>query len=270
MRKVLKILIAFIFGNPISFRLFRYLNRKKLTILAYHNVLERVDKVDANKPYMFVEKQEFENQMKILREFYVPISEEKIVSSIKTKKSWPNYSIWVTFDDGYRNNYENAWPILKKYKVPATFFIVTGKVFSGGGVEGEQRNYMSWDEIKKMRDNAFSFGAHSVSHRILSSLSEKDLEIEIKQSKRECDEKLNNPVVSFAYPYGKSKHYNRGSCNSLLKKNNFLMAVTTVGGNNSANLINEGWYELRRITVSVDDNIGIFKAKICTGCFWQK
>ncbi|MDR4507109.1 MAG: polysaccharide deacetylase family protein [Candidatus Brocadiaceae bacterium] len=64
--------------------------------------------------------------MKFLSQYYNPVGEKEIILFLEGKGQMPKYPVWVTFDDGYKDNYKNAYPIFKKYKIPATFFVTTG------------------------------------------------------------------------------------------------------------------------------------------------
>jgi len=109
----------------------RRLNKDKVTILAYHRVVD-LDQ----KPAPFYEKnvscspQIFEKQMIYLRSKFNLISLEDYVDARKSGTALPPSSVLITFDDGYRDVYENAYPILRKYKIPATLFVTVDFVES--------------------------------------------------------------------------------------------------------------------------------------------
>ena len=272
MKVILKKIIGGAVGNKLAFAWFKQLNRKKLIILCYHRVAQKKEAENIRPKGMCVDVESFAHQMRFLKRNYNPISETEIISEIKKKKKLPSYSVWVTFDDGYRDNFLNAYPILKRYWIPATFFVTTGyinkeAVPSEIQKENTDNLFMDWDEIREMCGNGFSIGAHTVSHKILSTLSEEDLAGEILGSKDEIGRRLNKKVSSFAYPRGKRADYDQ-RCIATLKNNGFKLAVTTKGGFNS--LISEASFNLRRVMLSCDDAFTFFKVKIITGSFWQK
>jgi len=102
-----------------------------LTILAYH----RVGSGDYFGPSGMSETVEsFEGQMRYLKNNYNPISLEQAIDLMKIKNKLPDNSVAITFDDGYKDNYTNAYPILKKYNIPATIFLTVGAIEENGAI----------------------------------------------------------------------------------------------------------------------------------------
>ncbi len=103
--------------------LFRYLNRRKIAILMYHGI---TDKQIIN--WTQVPAHEFKRQMKYIRRRCNPIALEKAVKISGNNFDDHNYSIVVTFDDGFKNNYTRAYPIMKTYDIPSIVFLTTSFV----------------------------------------------------------------------------------------------------------------------------------------------
>jgi peptidoglycan/xylan/chitin deacetylase (PgdA/CDA1 family) len=101
----------------------------------------------------------------------------------------------ITFDDGRKSVYEKAYPVLKKYDMPATLFVIT----SMPGTDSE--TYLSWQEIRTLADSGWEIGGHSHTHPNLTKISEADAVHEVEQSFRILSEKGFSPV-SFATPFG--------------------------------------------------------------------
>jgi len=119
----------------------------------------------------------------------------------------PAGTVVLTFDDGFENFYEHGYPVLRRYGLTATIFLVTdycGKDNSWPGQPAHvaRRPLLSWAQVKTMSEAGMVFGAHSRTHPDLTRLSSGGAESEIVASKRAIEQILKRPVESFAYPYG--------------------------------------------------------------------
>ena len=119
-------------------------------------------------------------------------------------------------------------------------------VFFPTGIEREVIS--SWDEVKEMSENGIDFGAHTITHPILTKVSPDQMRYEITQSKKEIVEKLGRPVTSFSYPNGMPADYNSETIN-ILKMNGFTCAVTGIP---RMVALKSDLYELGRIEPGVD------------------
>jgi peptidoglycan/xylan/chitin deacetylase (PgdA/CDA1 family) len=138
--------------------------------------------------------------------------------------------IAITFDDGFRNLYEHAFPVLQRHRFPATVFLVTDYC---GGLNSwpsqplaiAQQPLLSWDQIKEMSRAGIAFGSHTRSHPILTAVSECEAEKEIVGSKRTIEDATGQSVSAFAYPYG-SFH---DGLKKLARAHFSLACATTLG-----------------------------------------
>lgn len=106
----------------------------------------------------------------------------------------PEKPMLITFDDGYRDNYQNAFPILQQHNMVASFFIITG-IFSW-----EDR--MTPPQILEMSRAGMSIGSHTVSHRPLASLGIDEARTEMQSSKETLENILGKRIAAIAYPQG--------------------------------------------------------------------
>lgn len=107
----------------------------------------------------------------------------------------PSNPIIISFDDGWRNQFEYAFPILEKYGYPATFFIFTRSIGA--------RGFVTWDNVRTMRAAGMTVGSHSFSHPFLTRMTDPILLWnEIYGSKKELEKNLGVTVDEFAYPFG--------------------------------------------------------------------
>lgn len=103
----------------------KFINRKKIRVLMYHGVDERQTDFILDDPTLVISTKNFEEQIKYLSKSYNIISTHDLVAHIKNKISFPLNSVVITFDDGLKNNFINAFPILQKYNAKATIFLTT-------------------------------------------------------------------------------------------------------------------------------------------------
>lgn len=189
-------------------------------ILMYHSI-------DNNKEFFTVSPVEFERQMNYLKNNnFKVISLRELVNAIQNNKKILRKTVVITFDDGYLDNYEKAFPILKKYNFHATIFINTATIgTTTTGRHGTRLPILSKEQIKHLLEqNLIDFESHSHSHAKLSSLDISKAEAEIAISKDLLQEILGSKVTLFAYPYGDfnqqtvelTKKYFQAAC--LIKK----------------------------------------------------
>jgi len=250
-------------------------------ILAYHSI------GDGQKYFgMTLGPGVFEKQMEYLHKHYNLLSLADYCKSVEDDRAIPDNCIVITFDDGYMDNYTNAFPILKKYNIPATIFVSTDPVAKGEPLffdaivygiyntgrkylnleeygfprylinnsflkfkttgefnmlsqkmNSKERNllirrvldsldlnyenirgahiYLSWKEIMEMRQHGIEIGAHTKSHLCLPFLAEEEMKSEIFDCKDILEEKLGEPVKSFAYPYGGIQDFNENVKNTI-------------------------------------------------------
>jgi peptidoglycan/xylan/chitin deacetylase (PgdA/CDA1 family) len=119
----------------------------------------------------------------------------------------------ITFDDGYRDNYEQAFPLLQKYGAQATFFATVGFIERTPArvqlfAQPEELVPLTWEQAREMATAGMELGVHSYTHLNLAAAGPEDLKREVVEAKRVMEERLQQQVVSFAYPYGKKRHYN--------------------------------------------------------------
>ena len=119
----------------------------------------------------------------------------------------PERACVVTFDDGYRSVYEEAFPVLQRYGIAATVFLTVGGQRDGHPGQRlpalEQRSMLAWNEIREMQRAGIHFGAHTLTHPDLTRLAPEALEREVVDSKNAIEDALGSSVDSFAYPYGR-------------------------------------------------------------------
>ena len=146
------------------------------------------------------------------------------LDEIDSSRHW----VCITLDDGYRDNFTNAYPIFKRLNVPFAVFVTTGFVDNQREMwwyPGEQLG-IGTEELREMAtDPLCTIGAHTLSHPKLETLSQDEQHREIQQSKQWLESVLSKPVNHFSYPHGA---YNDASVN-ICRDLGFHTALTTNG-----------------------------------------
>jgi len=169
---------------------------KRIPILMYHYVEYVQDKGDTIRRSLDITPYIFERQIETLvNDGYAFITMSEVGEMFDGKRSVPDKPVVLTFDDGYRDFYTDAYPIIKKYHVKATAYIISG--FLG------YRNYMRDTEIQKVTaEGLVEIGAHTVHHANLKNAPPEEIQKEVRESKTALETLIGSPVVSFAYPNG--------------------------------------------------------------------
>ncbi len=152
---------------------------------------------DSRYPSTNIKKEQFLKHIdELLKPKYNVINIEKALLAINNLKLVKDRSVVITIDDAYSSVYNYAWPIFKKHNLPFTLFISTDVI------DNKTPGYMSWEEIRTLRDNGVTIGSQTKSHHHMFKLSKEKIIEELKISnKRFIDEIGSRPKI-FAYPYG--------------------------------------------------------------------
>lgn len=107
--------------------------RECARVLMYH-------RIHAERAWLNVSPENFLLQMRLVKALFTPISLSELVSCLRSGRPIPPRAVVITFDDGYRDNYEKAFPVLRRLGIPATFFVTTGLI--------ESRRHFWWDQVR--------------------------------------------------------------------------------------------------------------------------
>ena len=167
----------------------------KIPVLLYHSISD-------DNSNMSLNLNTFENQIMYLKKNdYTSINFDEID---QTKKK----QIIITFDDGYKDVFVNALPILKKYEFKATCFFVTNLIGQDNSWDIKNKNFskkeiMNFNDINQWISSGMHIGSHSHNHLDLTKISERNLLNELEFSKKILEDKFNINSYIFCYPYGK-------------------------------------------------------------------
>ncbi len=194
----------------------------------------------------FTAPKRFEKQISyLIKKGFSFYTASELVAHYKNHGAFPEKSVAITFDDGWKDNYTNALPILKKYGAKATVFLVpscigqtTAKVTADG--EGT-REHLSEADILGMSASGIEFGSHSFNHKLFHQITNEEIEFEVTESKKYIENLLQTECRVFAYPAGFFTDY----AQAAIKNAGYVAAFSTVYGAAE----NPDLYQLNRIEI---------------------
>ncbi|MGE5139477.1 MAG: polysaccharide deacetylase family protein [Rudaea sp.] len=194
----------------------------RVPILMFHHVGVLPPGADAIRTDLTVSPDVFDAEMKYLvDQGYHSIRLADLVTSLQTGAALPPRPIVLTFDDGYDDNYQNAFPTLKDHGLTGTFFIITARADAGS------YGYMNWAQIEEMAANGMEIGSHSVDHLYdLARLTKLRQWNEIKPADEALAAHFPDAARIFSYPSGSFN----ATTESILAELGYIAAVTTRQG----------------------------------------
>ncbi len=257
-------MITMYLSGPVS----RFLSGKgnvRIPILMYHAVQE--GQSDARPYYeVNVSPATFASQMRQLRSAgYHAVGLEQALQAIKDGAADQKLVV-ITFDDGFRDFYETAFPILAECHFTATVFLMTGymdepcTLFKGKAV-------LNWNEVRELHSQGIHFGSHTVSHPQLKTLELNQVEEEVSRSKKVIEDRIGGAIRSFSYPYAfpeADRQFTR-RLKDILVSSGYENGVTTILGTATSR---SDRFFLPRLPVNRWDDCQFFQAKLDGAYDW--
>jgi peptidoglycan/xylan/chitin deacetylase (PgdA/CDA1 family) len=207
---------------------------RTLRVLMYH----KINDVPGNSTRVPVGV--FDEQMAQLGELgYRPVSLDDVLDYYVDGVPLPAKAVLITFDDGYRDNLENAVPVLQRYGYPAVIFVPIGYLDDSQplphdehlAAHGIVNRTLDWAQLTELESMGLRVESHGIGHRPLADLEVDEAAREIVLSKLRLEERLGRPVRSFAYVKGSEAHYRLVHL-SLLRQAGYDLAFTSISGAN--------------------------------------
>jgi len=247
----------------------RILNKEResaVPVLMYHSISNPDNRF--LHPYFetCTSSKVFEEHMKYLFENgYSSIGFDELHCVLKNGTNEGKYVV-LTFDDGYMDFCDTAFPILDKYAFKATVFLATGLM----GKRRENitgKDIMDWNDARQLQDKGIVFGSHTMNHLKLSRLPLEELEIEIGESKKEIESRLGGSPAFFSYPYAFPEENVDflGKYFEILERCGYRIGVTTVIGRVGKG---DNPLALKRLPINDLDDLVLFKAKLDGAYDW--
>ena len=233
-------------------------------ILMYHMVREHIQGAKFNK--LRVLPSAFEKQISWMKK-----QGFNFVTMQELQQNWGNHpakTVAITFDDGYLDNLPNAFPILEKYQAKATIYVVvdrherdwsTYKKAHHNTGELMREAKLSDDQVQEMANSGLiEIGSHTMTHANLDKLDDQQCLAELIESKSALEQLIQQPVSSFAYPFG---IYSSRDV-KLAREAGYSNAVTTLEG---IDHLNPDFMQLQRIKISGKDSLFAVKCRLKLG-----
>lgn len=233
--------------------------RRRLPILMYHSIRDRLEGRGSyyettTSPAVFARHMEC-----LQRRGYETVD---LGSSVSLLAGGADLSrrVVITFDDGYRDFYTHAYPILDRFAFSATLFVPTHRI----GTERrclDGKEYLTWAEVTELHAAGIRIGSHTVTHPELKVLPAPEVDRELGKSKQIIEDRLGASVTSFAYPYAfpeRARSFVR-QIGTMLAEHGYENGVTTIIGTASAG---SDRYFLPRLPVNDWDDERLLAAKL--------
>lgn len=178
-------------GSGLSPYLVKY--QSGTLVLMYHSIRET-----SNKPhYPFITSPtKFERHLQLLNEIGEFVGPDEMITQ-PDSRSEEGIQVLLTFDDGYKDNLNIVHPLLQQYDANAVVFVATNHM------ESPIDTFLDWDTLRILSEkDEITIGSHGKNHINLTSLRNSDVQREVRQSKKIIEEKIDNQVKYFSYPYG--------------------------------------------------------------------
>lgn len=225
-----------------------YREHINLKVLMYHRVVPseilQNDRIGA----FAVSEENFRRQMRLLDKLnFTPITFEDYQFYLNGKLTLPKKPVIITFDDGHRDTFEIARPILNELGMKAVIFVMGNRLLKNAVWDsdyfGDESPLMSDEQIIIARSEGFEIGAHSMNHQLLNYLNEHEIKEEVLGAKESIEQLLGQKILSFAYPYGMLD----GKVYEAVKESGFIYSCSVFTG---PPRFGDDPYKIRRVAIS--------------------
>ena len=206
--------------------------RNAAVVVTFHRIQE-TDPSDS----LSIDTAAFERHCRFYQRYFHVVPLRELVRRLEQGLPLDRH-LAITFDDGYRDNYDNARPVLEKLSLPATFFVVTDWIGTDvvpywDQVRGVRHPWMTWDEVRSLHRRGFELGAHTRSHVDLGRVSPREAREEVLGARLDLERQLDACVDSFAYPFGGRRHVTDAN-REVVRSAGFRCCCSSFGGINPA------------------------------------
>jgi peptidoglycan/xylan/chitin deacetylase (PgdA/CDA1 family) len=252
-------------SHPLA-RVIGAVSATRVPILMYHSISDNL--FGKSHPYYQINTspEVFAKQMRWLRaNGYRTLDLTQMWTAMESGQDLSK-TVVITFDDGYRDFYTDAFDAMRQCGFTATIFLATDRI-KDSPVRIEGVDYLTWSEVSELHAAGIRFGSHTVTHPDLRSLGPDQIGYEVGYSKEVIEQKIGAPVESFSYPFAfpeEDKNFTQFLVD-ILENQGFENGVSTIIGRASRN---HNHFYLPRLPVNSWDDASLLRAKLEGGYDW--
>jgi len=226
--------------------LYRLLVRDRAFIVLFH----RIDNELRDNP-ISCGVEAFEAYCRFLGRYFEVVSLSELLDRLAEGEAVGG-KVVITFDDGYKDNYDVAAPILRRHELPACFFIATGfigtdRVGWWDAEEGVESRWMDWDDVRALDRMGFEIAAHTRNHVDLGKVTGEPARREIAGSVERLESELGHPINLFSFPYGLKRHITESN-REIVREIGLRCCCAAYGGDVRSN---SDPFDLKRVPISL-------------------
>ena len=193
----------------------------QLPVLMYHRINVTTSATPAASRGLTVHPADFARQMLWLkRRGYRTVTQREVFDALFRGRPLGPRPVLITFDDGYRDVFYRASPVLERLGFRATAYVISGRISAG------DPSFLTWPLLNALEERGIEIGSHTVHHRDLTRLPAQDVLAELTQSRRVLERELGHPVQWLAYPFGRFD----ARVEELAWRAGYVLATTTQPG----------------------------------------
>ena len=236
-----------------------WLNRRKVTILSYHSVLDGDEPVRVDPYKQHIPLRLFQKHLDYLQHNCTVVSLSEFLNAKREHRRLPNYSVVLTFEDGFEDFYTVAAGQLGQRQLAATVFVITDR--ADGRLPPNGESFLSWRQVKELKSSGIEIGSHTCSHPRLPELPMEEVRRELADSRAAIMAHVNASYVPLSFPHGRTSE----SISQLAQSLGYSCAITTTLGHNGRDA---DIFALRRTTIASDDDLATFAARVSGLTWW--
>jgi peptidoglycan/xylan/chitin deacetylase (PgdA/CDA1 family) len=236
-----------------------WLNRRKVTILSYHSIIEGDQPSHADPYKQHLPLRLFRRHLDYLQSTCNVISLNDFLKAKRENLRLPDYSVVLTFEDGFEDFYTVAAREFHERKLAAAVFVITDRAYGHLPPNGE--SFLSWPQVQELALSGIEIGSHTCSHPRLPDLPLEEVRRELADSRSAILDHLSLDHVPLSYPHGCTSE----SISLLAKSLGYSCAITTTLGPNGRDA---DVFALTRTTIASDDDLATFAARVSGLTWW--